>query len=165
MVHTFNHSTQRQRQADLCEFEDSLVYRVNSRAVSHRNAVSKNKQHTNKQIIKILLLLICPSSFCIKNAIFSLSYNFTSLLFLPVLFWFLIFFHAETIFHCPWFGFFWFLALVFWFFKTGFLCIALAVVLELTHSLCRPGWPRTQKSTCLFLPSTGIKGVCHNYPA
>jgi hypothetical protein len=27
-----------------------------------------------------------------------------------------------------------------------------------THS--RPGWPRTQKSACLYLPSAGIKGVC-----
>jgi hypothetical protein len=29
-------------------------------------------------------------------------------------------------------------------------------------SLCRPGWPRTQKSSCLCLPSTGIKGVYHH---
>jgi hypothetical protein len=29
------------------------------------------------------------------------------------------------------------------------------------NSLCRPGWPRTQKSTCLCLPNAGIKGVCH----
>jgi hypothetical protein len=29
-----------------------------------------------------------------------------------------------------------------------------------THS--RPGWPQTQKSTCLCLPSAGIKGVCHH---
>jgi hypothetical protein len=34
----------------------------------------------------------------------------------------------------------------FLFSKTGFLCVALAV-------LCRPGWPRTQKSACLCLPS------------
>ena len=27
------------------------------------------------------------------------------------------------------------------------------------NSLCRPGWPRTQKSMCLCLPSAGIKGV------
>jgi hypothetical protein len=44
------------------------------------------------------------------------------------------------------------------FFETGFLCIALAV-LELTF---RPGWPRTQKSACLCLPSAGIKGVRHH---
>ncbi|GAB1301418.1 Predicted gene 11032 [Apodemus speciosus] len=31
---------------------------------------------------------------------------------------------------------------------TGFLCIALAVL-----ELCRPGWPRTQKSACLCLPT------------
>jgi hypothetical protein len=46
----------------------------------------------------------------------------------------------------------------FWFFETGFLCIALAVL----DSLCRPGWPRTQKSTCLCLPSAGTKGVRHH---
>ena len=46
----------------------------------------------------------------------------------------------------------------FWFFEAGFLCIALAVM----NSLCRPGWPRTQKSTCLCLPSAGIKGVRHH---
>jgi hypothetical protein len=33
------------------------------------------------------------------------------------------------------------------------------------NSLCRPGWPRTQKSTCLCLPSAGIKGVRHHCPA
>jgi hypothetical protein len=27
------------------------------------------------------------------------------------------------------------------------------------NSLCRPGWPRTQKSACLCLPSAGIKGM------
>jgi hypothetical protein len=30
------------------------------------------------------------------------------------------------------------------------------------NSLCRPGWPRTQKSACLCLPSVGIKGMCHH---
>ena len=38
-------------------------------------------------------------------------------------------------------------------FETGFL------------SLCRPGWPRTQKSACLCLPSAGIKDICHHCPA
>ncbi|GAB1300669.1 Caskin-1 [Apodemus speciosus] len=33
------------------------------------------------------------------------------------------------------------------------------------NSLCRPGWPRTQKSACLCLPSAGITGVCHHRPA
>ena len=27
--------------------------------------------------------------------------------------------------------------------------------------LCRPGWPQTQRSTCLCLLSAGIKGMCH----
>jgi hypothetical protein len=30
------------------------------------------------------------------------------------------------------------------------------------NSLCRPGWPRTQKSACPCLPSAGIKGMCHH---
>jgi hypothetical protein len=30
------------------------------------------------------------------------------------------------------------------------------------NSLCRPGWPQTQKPTCLCLPSAGIKGVRHH---
>ena len=34
MVHTFNPSTGRQRQVDLCELEANLVYRVNSRTDS-----------------------------------------------------------------------------------------------------------------------------------
>ena len=40
----------RQKQADLCEFEASLIYRVSSRTARaiHRNPVSKKKQ-TNKQ--------------------------------------------------------------------------------------------------------------------
>ena len=42
----------------------------------------------------------------------------------------------------------------FWFFETGFLCVALAVL-----ELWSPGWPQTQKSACLSLPSDEIKGV------
>jgi hypothetical protein len=30
------------------------------------------------------------------------------------------------------------------------------------NSLCRSGWPRTQKSACLCLPSAGIKGLRHH---
>ena len=33
------------------------------------------------------------------------------------------------------------------------------------NSLCRPGWPGTQRSACLCLPSAGIKSVRHHYPA
>jgi hypothetical protein len=33
------------------------------------------------------------------------------------------------------------------------------------NSLCRPGWPPTQKSACLCLPNAGIKGVRHHRPA
>jgi len=49
-------------------------------------------------------------------------------------------------------GIFWF-GLV-WFFKTGFLCVALAVL--------GPGWLQTQKWACLCLPSAGIKGLHHH---
>jgi len=45
------------------------------------------------------------------------------------------------------------------FFETGFFCVALAV---LGNSLCRPGWPQTQKFACLCLPSAGIKGMRHH---
>jgi hypothetical protein len=48
----------------------------------------------------------------------------------------------------------------FWFFKTGFLYVALAV-LELT---LLSGWPRTQKSACPCLPSAGVKGMHHHRP-
>jgi hypothetical protein len=30
------------------------------------------------------------------------------------------------------------------------------------NSLCRPGWPRTLRFTCLCFPSAGIKGVHHH---
>jgi hypothetical protein len=33
------------------------------------------------------------------------------------------------------------------------------------NSLCRPGWPQTQKSACLCFSSAGIKGVRHYCPA
>jgi hypothetical protein len=33
------------------------------------------------------------------------------------------------------------------------------------NSLYRPGWPQTQKSTCLCLPSVWIKSVRHHCPA
>jgi hypothetical protein len=41
----------RERQADLCDFEASLVYRVNSRTSrgTQRNPVLKNKQNKAKQ--------------------------------------------------------------------------------------------------------------------
>ena len=46
----------RQRQADLCEFKASLVYRVSSRAAKsrQRDPVSKN-QKTTKRIIPVNL--------------------------------------------------------------------------------------------------------------
>jgi hypothetical protein len=46
-------------------------------------------------------------------------------------------------------------------FETGFLCVALPVL----NSLCRRGWPQTQKSACLYLPRVRIEGVCHYCPA
>jgi hypothetical protein len=45
--------------------------------------------------------------------------------------------------------------LFFFLFKTGFLWRS-------GNSLCRPGWPRTQKST--YLQSAGTKVVCHHCP-
>jgi hypothetical protein len=49
----------------------------------------------------------------------------------------------------------------FWFFETGILCIAWLS----WNSLCRPGWPQSQKSACVCLPSAGIKGVGHQCQA
>jgi hypothetical protein len=47
---------------------------------------------------------------------------------------------------------------VYYFSETGFLCISLAIL-----ELYRPGWPRTQRSICLCLLCSGIKGVCHHH--
>jgi hypothetical protein len=46
---------------------------------------------------------------------------------------------------------------VFGFFEAGFLCVAL--VWLSWNSLCRPGWPPTQKSACLCLTGARLK-VC-----
>jgi hypothetical protein len=45
-AHTFNPCIGRQRQADICEFEASLVYRASSRTAkaTQRNPVSKKKK-------------------------------------------------------------------------------------------------------------------------
>ena len=53
VAHEFNTYIRRQRQADLYEFWDSLVYRVSSRTVraTQRNLVLKNKK-TNKQHLR-----------------------------------------------------------------------------------------------------------------
>ena len=54
-----NPALRRQRQEDLCEFEDSLVYRVSSRVGSkaiRRNAVSKNQKKERKKE----MLCVCP---------------------------------------------------------------------------------------------------------
>jgi hypothetical protein len=54
----------------------------------------------------------------------------------------------------------------FLFFTFGFLRQGFSVYPWLSwNSLCGPGWPQTQKSACLCLPSSGIKGVHHHCPA
>jgi hypothetical protein len=53
VVHTFNPRLGRKRQADLCGFKSSLVYKVSSRkarAVTHRNPVLKTKKKFLKSI-------------------------------------------------------------------------------------------------------------------
>jgi hypothetical protein len=47
---------------------------------------------------------------------------------------------------------------IFYVFETGFLWLS-------WNSLCRPGWPGTQKSSCLCLPTARIKGMCHHCQA
>ena len=63
VVHSFNPSTQRQRQADLYEFKPSLVYRVSSRTGSKATEKSCLEKQTNKQQQqqKILSLSHSPS--------------------------------------------------------------------------------------------------------
>jgi hypothetical protein len=39
----------------------------------------------------------------------------------------------------------------------GFVCVC--VPMSAWNSLCRPGWTGTQRSTCLCLPSAGIRDV------
>jgi hypothetical protein len=47
------------------------------------------------------------------------------------------------------------------FLETGLLCVALAVLkLDL---ICRLGWPQTQRSTCLYFPSTRTMGMYHHH--
>ena len=50
LAHAFNPCTQRQRQAELLEFEASLVFRVNSRTAraTQRNPVSKKPKTKNQ---------------------------------------------------------------------------------------------------------------------
>ena len=53
----------------------------------------------------------------------------------------------------------------------GFVSLVLVLVFQDMVSLCSPSWPETHSvdqagfklsSTCLCLPSAGIKGVCHH---
>jgi hypothetical protein len=54
-------------------------------------------------------------------------------------------------------------SILFFFFFFGFSRQGFSVYPWLSwNSLCRLGWPRTQKFACLCLPSAGIKGVCHH---
>jgi hypothetical protein len=52
----------------------------------------------------------------------------------------------------------WFALLCFAFLRQGFSVLPW----QSWNSLCRPGWPRTQKSACLCLQSVGIKDVHHH---
>jgi hypothetical protein len=60
------------------------------------------------------------------------------------------------------FMFYFIYLLIYWFLKTGFLCVALAgLELTLQTRLALNLW----RSTCLSLPSAGIKGICYHHPA
>ena len=54
---------------------------------------------------------------------------------------------------------------LFFTFETGFLCVALEPVLELALVDQTRLASNSQRSACLWLPSTGIKGVHHHRPA
>ena len=49
-AHTLILAYRRQRQANLCEFEASLIYRVSSRTGSKASERNKTKQNNNKTI-------------------------------------------------------------------------------------------------------------------
>ena len=52
VVHTFNLSTKKLRQPDLCEFQASLLFILSSstaRAVKQRNSVLKNQKRKKKK--------------------------------------------------------------------------------------------------------------------
>mgnify|MGYP007046044715 CR=1 FL=1 len=57
VAHTFNHSTWKQRQEDLCEFKAYLVYSVSSRTVrdTQRDSVSKTNQMNKQTKIRQIL--------------------------------------------------------------------------------------------------------------
>jgi hypothetical protein len=55
-----------------------------------------------------------------------------------------------------------FLFFFFFFFGFWFLVFSRQGSWLSWNSLCRPGWPWTQKSACLCLPSAGIKGLHHH---
>jgi hypothetical protein len=72
VAHAFDPSTwMRQRQAHLCEFKVSLVYKVSFRTVrtiTQRNPVldkqNKTKQNKTNQILFSILLFLTPASLC-----------------------------------------------------------------------------------------------------
>jgi hypothetical protein len=126
------------------DFWDSIenVKEINTQLKKNKTKQKKKNDHPLFQRTIGTLCIECVISF-VSNDLFS-NVEFALCL---ASFLFLLFFCLFV-----------FLFVCFCFFETGFLCIAVSVL----ESLCRPGWPRTQKSACLCLPSAGIKGVRHH---
>ena len=67
----------RERQVNLCEFKDSVVYRVSSStasAVTQRNLVFKRKtKQTNKKTFNCVCVFVCEREFEFVHALMSLE--------------------------------------------------------------------------------------------
>ena len=133
----------KQRKADFSEFEPSLVYRVSSSSriarATQRNPVLNNQKKIEKKERK-------EGEEGVKERKTYSTYILSRLCSQNCL-------RMSKLF-CLFVCFLLFCFLVF--FETGFPWLSL---------LCRPGCPRTQKPACLCLPSAGIKGVRHHFPA
>ena len=134
----------RQKQVDLCDFEACLVFRASYRAaiVTQRNP---DLTPNPKQIVKTKSVWLCLRGHgCytwmpLGNQCTTQQGSHTR-------------HHLQHPSFSLHFVFFCFL-------RQGF-----SVQPWLSwNSLCRPGWPRSQKSICLCLPSARIKGL--NYPS
>jgi hypothetical protein len=55
-----------------------------------------------------------------------------------------------------------FFSFLFFFFPCVCVYVCMYVALTVLDLLYKPGWPQTQRSSCLCLPGAGIKGVCHH---
>ena len=144
----------RQRLLNLCEFKASPVYRVSSRTArsTQRNHVSKTNKQTKTKRIALVMVSLHSNRNPIQDTFECspvLLYSVLVFLFVCLVGWLVLFF--VCLFVC------------FVFFKTGFLCVTLERVLELT--LQTRLILNSQRLACLCFLSAGIEGMGHHCPA